>query len=761
MKQKSMRIALLLTLIAALQATGAEIPMGPGVLDITAAPYSADATGVVDATAAIQQAIHDNRYLGADSRIIYFPNGTYRITGNIIAESADNANFEVRLQGQSRAGVVLKLDDYHPSYQSGRVPVLTYFAGNGTNNAFMTCIENLTIDVGTGNPAAAALEFHSNNCGFVRDVTLRSGDPSGAGHTGLRLTKANGGMGLIKNFRIEGFDTGIKAVYAHAGYVFEHIELVGQRVIGLDADDKPVFIRGLRSDNTVKALDTSGWSGSTGPGQIVLIDSILDGGAVGTSAIEHNYGFLFARNVAVAATYASAIQDDVAGRVVTGASSGGYAVIDEYSSHAPVQAFGDTQRESLNLPVEETPEFPYDGPPDWAIVSPNGVNDTAAIQAALRAGKTTVYFEPGKYYIDATLAIGPDVRAMRGQWAEINALPSLRTANLPVFHLTSSKHPSVLIERLTSPYGVHDCYLIQNDLAGTDLVLRDLYWVMGAVYRGRSAGRVFIENVHALAGGHTERAIPAFSFESVTVWARQINPEAFIPQMRIRDSVVWILGFKTGEGYGQPFDIAADSRVEILGGIVNRTGSDVVPNAMPVIRSVDSAVTAVLIERAETPDDGANPYRHITVIEETRGTTTRILSDADLPKRGGSFTGFALPLYLGNPVPPHEDFDHDGIDNLTEYALGLDPLVPDSTGLPRLETIRVDGASYPLLSVSYDFPKPDLSYAVEWSNDLIDWSDAPSDTLTLSDGETGLQVRSTHTLDSASPRQFLRLRVTR
>jgi hypothetical protein len=759
---KHLRLFPLILAIALAGAAGAaNIRMGPGILDITAAPYNADPTGVSDATAAIRQAIVDNRYLGPDSRIIYFPNGTYRITGNIVAESTDNQNFVVRLQGQSRDGVVLKLDDNHPSYQSGRVPVLTFFSGNGNNNAFMNCIENLTIDVGTGNPAAAALEFHSNNCGFIRDVTLRSSDPSGAGHTGLRLTKANGGMGLIKNLRIEGFDTGIKTVYAHAGYVYEHVELIGQNVIGWDADDKPGFIWDLYSNNTVKVLDTSTWSSSTGPGQIVLIDSTFDGGAGGVWPVEHNYGFLFARNLAVSTSYAGAIQDDVAGILVPGTVSGGHRVVDEYSSHAGVQAFGDTGPGSLNLAVEETPEFPYDGPADWATVAPNGINDTANIQAALNSGKTTVFFEPGDYFVDTTLNVGPDVRAIRGQWARVNALGSLRYSSSPVFQFTGSNHPSVLIERFTSPYGPHDCHMVGNDLSGTDLVMRDIFWVMGRCYRGTSPGRLFIENVHALAGGHNELSSPAFVFDGVEVWARQINPEAFIPQFEIRNSRVWILGFKTGEGYGQPFDIADNSVVEILGGIVNRTGSDVVPNDMPVIRSVDSAVTAVMVERAEVPDSGSTRYRHATIVEETRGSTTRLLTDADFPKRGGSFAGFAMPLFLGNLIPPFEDPDRDGVVNIVEYALGLDRFTPDADGLPGFSTIELTGDVYPVLDVVRDFTKNDLSYTVLWSDDLLNWFSGPGYTTSVSESASSLRVRSDFPLNPASPRQFLRLRIDR
>src|SRR5262245_65087346 len=47
-----------------------------GILDVTKAPYSADPTGNIDSTAAIQKAMKDAR----DARLVtYLPAGTYRV----------------------------------------------------------------------------------------------------------------------------------------------------------------------------------------------------------------------------------------------------------------------------------------------------------------------------------------------------------------------------------------------------------------------------------------------------------------------------------------------------------------------------------------------------------------------------------------------------------------------------------------------------------------------------------------------------------
>lgn len=60
-------------------------PPGP-VLDVTSAPYGADASGTADATAAIQRAIDDAGAAGGG--VVYLPAGTYRISPPAGAEHA-------------------------------------------------------------------------------------------------------------------------------------------------------------------------------------------------------------------------------------------------------------------------------------------------------------------------------------------------------------------------------------------------------------------------------------------------------------------------------------------------------------------------------------------------------------------------------------------------------------------------------------------------------------------------------------------------
>lgn len=108
---------------------------------------------------------------------------------------------------------------------------------------------------------------------------------------------------------------------------------------------------------------------------------------------------------------------------------------------------------------------------------------------------------------------------------------------------------------------------------------------------------------------------------------------------------------------------------------------------------------------------------------------------------------------------PAEDADADGMSNLLEYALGGDPLSPaDAASIaPRLvrEQDRLGLAYKPAAN------RPDLTWDVEWSTDLVEWEASETAILTVDtslDGAVTAWARRTLT---DTPRQFLRLRVER
>ncbi len=102
----------------------------------------------------------------------------------------------------------------------------------------------------------------------------------------------------------------------------------------------------------------------------------------------------------------------------------------------------------------------------------------------------------------------------------------------------------------------------------------------------------------------------------------------------------------------------------------------------------------------------------------------------------------------------NSDPDFDGLDNLTEYALALEPLVPSQNGLPGL----VGALDYLALEVQRNPAATDVEYIIEVGSDLTGWSNLQ--TTVLIDTPTWLKVRDNVALDSGL-RRFIRLRLVR
>ncbi|CAN5377447.1 hypothetical protein BH23VER1_BH23VER1_14000 [soil metagenome] len=107
-------------------------------------------------------------------------------------------------------------------------------------------------------------------------------------------------------------------------------------------------------------------------------------------------------------------------------------------------------------------------------------------------------------------------------------------------------------------------------------------------------------------------------------------------------------------------------------------------------------------------------------------------------------------LITGGDLTPGADTDLDGVPDRVEYALGLNPTVPDSDQLPM---VTYDGTNI-TLTFPRDLLRSDVSLAGETSPNLIDWSPI-ADVLVSESG--GLQMRAI-TIPAESDHAFIRLR---
>ena len=145
-----------------------------------------------------------------------------------------------------------------------------------------------------------------------------------------------------------------------------------------------------------------------------------------------------------------------------------------------------------------------------------------------------------------------------------------------------------------------------------------------------------------------------------------------------------------------------------------------------------------------------------------------VSTDANVVIRNRSFANWMTDSLGGLPPAdqlPLADSDHDGFSNLLEYALKMNPRVPDSVSGPAVGVSDlIGGQRYLTLTFRRLLPPRDVTYAVEVSDTLAGWDSPPGATVEQSatangDGTETVVVRDTVPMTPDS-RRFLRLRVT-
>lgn len=565
-------------------------------VDLSAAPYYCDPSGREDCTLAIRRAFDDamredrrrvletNAYLATPgaralsyeaqprrhvlaphvplAHILYFPAGTYRVSGTLGYSFTDMVNSSgdpyarmIHLLGESREGVVIRLDDHAPGFDDphGR-PVIEILRGLKTAIAMQNTVERLTVDTGRGNPGAIGIDFFSNNTGALRDVTVRSGD--GAGVAGVAIRKWNSSCALIQRVRVEGFQFGVQFLHHRLHSTLEDIEVEGQSCSGVHITDHNVSLHRLRSRNRVPALTVAGSAA-----HLAAVDLRAEGGGGTAPAIDIRGGIVFLRDVR--STGHRRVLEHRDGYPVEGPD------LPEWTSHPAWTLFPDSSARSLRLPVEDPPADPAGPAADLSALAGDGVTDDSdALEAALNSGAQRLVFPRGRFLVSRPLRIPARVRHIDFRFASLVAGGDLATSADEGTFLVGDGDAPLLIERLFTNVefqGPHR--LIVQDGVRT-LVLRDLHTQNNPLYRNSVPGsRVFIENCACTCQDHEE--LPGFAFTGQRVWARQLNPERAHVQVLNDGGDLWVLGFKT-ENPSTAFLTRNGGRTELIGGIFNQ-----------------------------------------------------------------------------------------------------------------------------------------------------------------------------------------------
>lgn len=193
---------------------------------------------------------------------------------------------------------------------------------------------------------------------------------------------------------------------------------------------------------------------------------------------------------------------------------------------------------------------------------------------------------------------------------------------------------------------------------------------------------------------------------------------------------------------GVDFELSASSPIHFEAGESSRSisvipSSDSIPEGSEVLTLTIAADAAYAVG---TPDSA-------------------VVTIADRPS-----DEWRLVFFPGNPAgtPFNGDSDGDGVCELAEFGLALDPNIPDANGLPAYG-MTDDGQS---MTLTYTRPiYADVIYTVEVASDLANWQSGAGYTSQVSDvingdGTRTVTVRSLTPI-GAVPRQQMRLSIRR
>ena len=664
----------------------------PFLLDVTLPPFGADPTGRGDSTAAIVRAIDfvvgrtrdgfretlaaieampgpngilapscENRKVEGKvigifpsqlpyAPTLYFPPGTYRISDTIGYSFEDLQNsfgnelsWQIRWRGAGADRSILRLDDKAEGFAGEEPkPMVTFMRGRSSNVAMSNYFEDLALETGRGNSSALGLDFFANNSGAVRRVRVRSGD--GTGFAGVSLGRANYSGVLLQDIETEGFDYGLhldsptRTMYG----VAEDVRIRNPRRAGIFVGNICASLRKIEVSGGAPGLICDGESA-----HVVLLDSSLQGS--GSAAIEHRKGVLYASEVKTAG-YASPWCSEMGTTSTVVEASGQIRtlVLPKPVPEIPVNP------RMLRLPVEEAPAMGATGPAADAIgvrafgaCGDGSTDDTVAIQRALNAGASEVYFEPGRYRLGDSLTVPTTVRRIRFNFVDLVAGESLASRKVGAFIIAGETSESLRIEDLFAWEEWRGEHYMFDHASRRTLVLSDLHTQTLPLYRNSvEGGRVFLENVACTAGvvpGQTGHGRTCLIFRNQRVWARQLNPERGEPMVLNDGGDLWALGFKT-EDEGVAFETINGGRSEILGGILN-SGA---PHAV-AFRSVDSSV------RISAASNAWNDTRYFgtAIVDTQKGQATVVSLDDCVSRQYPAHRGpqFSIPFYASGEVP--------------------------------------------------------------------------------------------------------------
>jgi hypothetical protein len=422
------RFAVILGLLVAAPAVA-----GPSVFvkqpeDAQAVTAKAPNDGRTDASAALQAAIDAAENKGAGG-VVFVPSGRYRVTRTIMVWPG------VRVIGAGATRPVLVLAPNSPGFQTG-VKNMVIFAGRGRAGAgafkvpfpppgsvpfdetiadansgtFYSAMSNIDVEIGAGNPAAAAIRQHGAQHSFLSHMDF---DLGGA-FAGVYMV---GNLGADLHFRGGRYGIVTEKTSPAWQYTLLDSSFDGQRDAGIREHEAQLTLVNVAFRNAPVGVEIDKGYGDWLFGKDVRFENIASAGVIVSN--ENNAFTQIGFQNALAGRTPVFVRFRDSGRAI--GQAGAYRVRD-FSYGLTLSTPGATGKYATLYGISTLPRLPAPAAPavralpptsEWTNVRDLGAkgdgktDDAAALQAAI-ASHRVLYFPSGFYSVSDTLKLRPD-----------------------------------------------------------------------------------------------------------------------------------------------------------------------------------------------------------------------------------------------------------------------------------------------------------------------------------------------------------------
>jgi hypothetical protein len=454
-----------------------------GIVDVTAAPFRADASGKTDSTKAIQSAIE---FACINQMICFFPAGTYTVSDTLsCVEPLYRRQSGMELAAQSFPNVlvgstksqteraVIKLAPASPGFAdpANQKYVVHFWVRSkqgmekenppSGNSSYSQMFVNIDIDIGENNPGAVGIRNRAAQGSSIQDVTIN------ATHGLKGLEGGAGSGGSHHHVTVIGGEIGVDLTESQPAPTISGFSLIGQRKTALQYTGmETLSMVGcvIKNSGSGPLIIGQGKPGGPHTGEITMADSVIIFETPGKNTAFAMNRSLYLNNVYIKnASYLA----DIDGKKVS--LEPGWNHIREYAqgvdvSHmtynyisAPyVNGVQEPALITVNPGVEPPPDIvlkhiwpaapSWETPgvanvknPPWNAAGDGITDDTDALQKAIDASET-VFLPKGVYRITRTLNLKPDTKLIG-----ISEKFSIIAARMKTAFFADAKNPKPMI----------------------------------------------------------------------------------------------------------------------------------------------------------------------------------------------------------------------------------------------------------------------------------------------------------------------------